>query len=207
MEKCMLIGIAGGYGSGKTTFSQKLQERFARKIPVLYYEDYYRDYGHLEYAERTTLDYCRPDAFDMPLLVEHLRRLKAGQAIQKPVYDYEQHLRSKKTVRVQPSEVILVEGAMILEQAQLRELLDLKIFLDTEADERILRCIQREVVEHGRKIQAVISQYLQQLKPMHDRYVQPSKQYADIVVPGGGMNEKAVALVAHSILMHQNIMG
>ena len=207
MASCMMVGIAGGYGSGKTTFAQKLQERFARKIPVIYYEDYYRNYGYLEYAERTTLDYCRPNAFDTPLLIEHLRQLKAGKAIEKPVYDYERHLRSKKTVRIQPSEVILIEGAMILESEQLRNMLDLKIFLDTDADERILRCIQREVVEHGRQIQAVISQYLQQFKPMHDLYVQPSKQYADIIVPGGGMNEKAVELVAQGILAYQNIIG
>ena len=198
----MIIGIAGGTGSGKTTLTRKLQETFGGDVSVLYHDNYYKRHDGMTYEERAALNYDHPDAFDTPLMVEHLRQLLAGQSIQCPVYDYAVHNRSDRTVEVRPTKVMIVEGILIFENKALRDLMDIKIFVDTDADVRILRRILRDVKERDRSLDSVISQYLTTVKPMHEQFVQPSRQYADIVVLEGGHNLVALDMIIHHIRSH-----
>lgn len=201
--KTIIIGIAGGTGSGKTTLTEKLRDHFgANEVSVLNHDSYYKRHDELPYEERCKLNYDHPDAFDTDLMVEDLKTLCAGQTIHCPVYDYTIHNRSKDTVEVRPTKVVIVEGILIFHPKELRDLMDIKIFVDTDADVRILRHILRDVKERGRSLDSVISQYLNTVKPMHQQFVQPSRQYADIVVLDGGHNLVALDMITQRIKSH-----
>lgn len=198
----MIIGIAGGTGSGKTTLTRKLQETFGPDVSVVYHDNYYKRHDGMTYTQRAALNYDHPDAFDTVLMVEHLRQLLDGRSVQCPVYDYTVHNRSDETIEVRPTKVMIVEGILIFENKSLRDLMDIKIFVDTDADVRILRRILRDVKERGRSLDSVISQYLTTVKPMHEQFVQPSRQYADIVVLEGGHNLVALDMIINHIRGH-----
>ena len=202
MGKVMTIGIAGGTGSGKTTITRRLQQRFADNVSVIYHDNYYKAHNDMTYEERTHLNYDCPDAFDTELMVRHLAELRAGRSVRCPVYDYTVHNRSDKTVLVSPSPVIIVEGILILQDPRLCELLDIKIFVDTDADVRILRRIVRDVRDRGRSLSSVVDQYLTTVKPMHEMYVEPSKRNADIIIPEGGHNLVAMDMLIERINAH-----
>lgn len=190
-----LIGIAGGTGSGKTTLAENIAHRFGDRISVLRHDDYYKAHDALSYEERSALNYDHPDAFDTPLLLSHIRALKAGESVEAPIYDYTAHNRSGRTRTVAPSPVILLEGILIFECAELVELLDMKVFVDTDADVRILRRILRDVRERGRTLESVVGQYLTTVKPMHEAFVEPSKKRADVIIPEGGKNPVAYEML------------
>lgn len=198
----MVIGIAGGTGSGKTTLTEKIRERFSEDVSVLYHDNYYKKHVGMTYEERSKLNYDHPDAFDTDLMVRDLKALRRGETIQCPVYDYTIHNRSDKTLEVKPTRVIIVEGILIFADAALRELMDIKIFVDTDADVRILRRLLRDVKERERTLDSVVSQYLTTVKPMHEAFVEPSKKYADIIVPQGGRNQVALDMLAERIRGH-----
>ena len=202
MGKVMTIGIAGGTGSGKTTITRRLQQRFADNVSVIYHDNYYKAHNDMSYEERSRLNYDCPDAFDTGLMVRDLRALRSGHSVHCPVYDYTVHNRSDKTVLVNPSPVIIVEGIIIFQDPQLCELLDIKIFVDTDADVRILRRIVRDVRDRGRSLQSVVDQYLTTVKPMHEMYVEPSKRNADIIIPEGGHNLVAMDMLIERINAH-----
>lgn len=194
MGSVMTIGIAGGTGSGKTTITRRLLQKFSSNVSVIYHDNYYKAHNDLNYD-------C-PDAFDTELMLRDLRRLRAGEAIRCPVYDYTIHNRSDKTVLVKPSPVVIVEGILILQDPRLCELLDIKIFVDTDADVRILRRIVRDVRDRGRSLESVVDQYLTTVKPMHEMYVEPSKRNADIIIPEGGHNLVAMDMLIERIRAH-----
>ena len=202
MGKVMTIGIAGGTGSGKTTITRRLQQRFADNVSVIYHDNYYKAHNDMSYEERSRLNYDCPDAFDTGLMVRDLRALRSGHSVHCPVYDYTVHNRSDKTVLVNPSPVIIVEGILIFQDPQLCELLDIKIFVDTDADVRILRRIVRDVRDRGRSLESVVDQYLTTVKPMHEMYVEPSKRNADIIIPEGGHNLVAMDMLIERINAH-----
>ena len=203
----MVIGIAGGTGSGKTTLTQNLVERFGSDVSVVYHDNYYKAHDELPYEERCKLNYDHPDSFDTDLMVTHLRQLKEGHAVDCPTYDYTVHNRRAETVRVEPRKVIIVEGILIFENKALRDEMDIKIFVDTDADTRILRRIMRDVKERGRSLDSVVTQYLTTVKPMHEQYVQPSKRYADIVVLEGGHNLVALDIIVQRVQSHLSGQG
>lgn len=198
----MVIGIAGGTGSGKTTLTRSLRETFGDDVSVVYHDNYYKEHTGLTYEQRAALNYDHPDAFDTALMVKDIKRLLAGETIQCPVYDYAIHNRSQHTTQVSPTKVLIVEGILIFADPALRELMDIKIFVDTDADVRILRRISRDVMERGRSLESVISQYLNTVKPMHEQFVQSSRQYADIVVLEGGRNLVALDMITRHIRGH-----
>lgn len=198
----MIIGIAGGTGSGKTTLTRKLQDTFRDDVSVVYHDNYYKQHVGMTYEERAALNYDHPDAFDTALMVDDLKKLAAGEVIRCPVYDYTIHNRSEETVEVRPTKVVIVEGILIFADPALRSLMDVKIFVDTDADVRILRRILRDVKERGRSLDSVISQYLTTVKPMHEQFVQPSRQYADIVVLEGGRNLVALDMIVQRVRSH-----
>ena len=198
----MLIGIAGGTGSGKTTLTQRLKDTFGDDVSVVYHDNYYKAHPNMTYEERAALNYDHPDAFETELMVEDLKQLCEGKTIHCPVYDYTIHNRSEQTVQVQPTKVVIVEGILIFENKALRDLMDVKIFVDTDADVRILRRILRDVKERKRSLDSVIEQYLTTVKPMHEQFVQPSRQYADIVVLEGGRNLVALDMIIERIKSH-----
>lgn len=198
----IVIGIAGGTGSGKTTLTAHLVETFGGDVSVVYHDNYYKAHPNMTYEARAALNYDHPDAFDTELMVEDLKALCAGEVIHCPVYDYTIHNRSDKTVEVRPTKVVIVEGILIFHPKELRDLMDIKIFVDTDADVRILRRILRDVKERGRSLDSVINQYLNTVKPMHEQFVQPSRQYADIVVLDGGHNLVALDMITQRIKGH-----
>ena len=201
-NKPIVIGIAGGTGSGKTSISNKIMKTFQDKSVLLIQQDsYYLDQGHLTFEERLLTNYDHPNAFDNQLLADQISQLKRYEAIEIPVYDYVRYTRSDKTVRVEPKEVIILEGILVLEDAKLRDLMDIKIFVDTDADIRILRRMVRDIEERGRTIESVVDQYLSAVRPMHNQFVEPSKRYADVIIPEGGKNRVAIDLVATKINM------
>ncbi len=202
MENILVIGIAGGTGSGKTTLMNKIVERFEDDVTVLSHDNYYRRLDHLAMEERVKVNYDEPAALETELMARHLEALRAGFEIDCPVYDFSQHNRSNETVRIVPKKVIIVEGILIFENQQLRDLMDIKIFVDTDADIRICRRIKRDVNKRGRTIESVIEQYQTTVKPMHEKYVEPSKKYADIVVPEGGKNLVALDMIMGRIQRH-----
>lgn len=195
---CYVIGIAGGTGSGKSTFTNRLKEAFGDKITVIYHDNYYLRQDHLSFEERKKCNYDHPDSFETDLLVEHLTQLKAGNSIECPVYDYTQHNRSDKTVTIFPSKVIIIEGILALHDERLRDLFDIKVFVEADADERILRRVIRDTKERGRDIEGIVSQYLTTVKPMHYLYVEPTRAMADIVI-NSGMNDVAFEIVKSRI--------
>ena len=198
----IVIGIAGGTGSGKTTITRKIAERFGSEVTVLYHDNYYKARHDLTYDERVRLNYDHPDAFDTDRMIEDLARLKRGETIECPLYDYTIYDRSDQTLIVRPTRVFIVEGILIFHSKALRDLMDIKLFVDADADERILRRIVRDVKERGRSLDSVISQYLQTVKPMHEAFVEPSKRYADVIIPEGGMNQVAVDMVMNRVQYH-----
>ena len=194
----IIIGIAGGTGSGKSTFTNRLKSIFRDQVTVLYYDNYYRAHDDIPFEERQKINYDHPDAFETDLLLEHLKELKEGKTIQCPVYDYTKHNRSDKVVEVNPSKIILLEGILVLSDTRLRDMMDYKIFVEADADERILRRVLRDVKERGRDIENIVNQYLSTVKPMHYLYVEPTKMYADIVI-NSGMNDRALDVMATKI--------
>ena len=196
MKKPILIGITGGSGSGKSTIANELYEDFGgENIAMVQQDAYYKDQSHLTMDERTKTNYDHPRAFDNTLLVEHLKALKEGKAIQKPIYDFTIHNRAKETELVEPKEIIIVEGILILEDERIRDLLDIKIFVDTDADVRIIRRLLRDVEERGRTVESVVDQYLTVVRPMHTQFTEPTKKYADIIIPEGGRNKVAIDIL------------
>lgn len=194
----VLIGIAGGTGSGKSTFTNILKDAFGDKITVIYHDNYYRRRDDIPFEERQKINYDHPDALETSLLVEHLKELQAGHEVECPVYDFSQHNRSDETITIKPSKVIIVEGILILQDVQLRDLFDIKIFVQADADERILRRAMRDMEERGRDLENIIDQYLTTVKPMHYLYVQPTRALADIVI-NGGRNRVAMDMVQTKI--------
>ncbi|MGN0140989.1 MAG: uridine kinase [Roseburia sp.] len=199
----MLIGIAGGTGSGKTTLADKLVESFGGdEVSILRHDCYYRRHDGMTYEERSKLNYDHPDAFDTELLCEHICQLKDGKTVEMPVYDYSIHNRSEETTRVNPAPVIVLEGILIFAEKSLCDLMDIKVFVDTDADVRILRRIVRDVKERGRSLDSVIEQYLTTVKPMHEQFVEPSKRRADIIIPEGGENIVALDMLIQRVRKH-----
>ncbi len=196
----ILIGIAGGSGSGKTTLANKLVECFGSdEVSILRHDNYYKRHDDITYEERTRLNYDHPDAFDTELLSEHIRMLKSGQPVQMPVYDYTVHNRSDEVVEVLPSPVIVLEGILIFAEKTLCDLMDIKVFVDTDADVRILRRILRDVKQRGRSLDSVVNQYLSTVKPMHEQFVEPSKRQADVIIPDGGYNRVALDMLIQRV--------
>lgn len=195
---CIIIGIAGGTGSGKSTFTNRLRDRFGDNITVIYHDNYYKRHDDIPFEERKKLNYDHPDALETDLLIEHIKRLRNGESIESPVYDYTVHNRSDKTVRIDPRKIILIEGILLLADPRLRSLLDIKIYVEADADERILRRILRDVKERGRDIDNIVEQYLTTVKPMHYLYVEPTRATADIVI-NSGMNDVAFDIVQSKI--------
>ena len=198
MKSPMLIGIAGGTGSGKSTFAQRLLALFPNNITVISYDNYYKPQDHLSFEERIRTNYDCPDALDTYLLVKHLRSLRNGESVDVPNYDFTIHTRKAELTRLEPSPIIIVDGILTFHDERLREMFDIKIFTDADADDRILRRLRRDVRERGRDIDGVIAQYLGTVKPMHGIYVEPTKKYADIII-NGGKNKTALDIVATRI--------
>lgn len=195
----IIIGIAGGSGSGKTTFAQNLKKDFENEIVVLSHDFYYKNHDDISFEERKKLNFDHPNAFDTDMLVEHLKDLKSGKTIEHPVYSFVRHNREDYTVRIEPKKIILVEGILIFENKELRDMMDIKIFVDTDDDIRFIRRLVRDVNERGRTIESIIEQYCSTVKPMHEQFVEYSKKYADLIVPEGGNNKVALAMVKEQI--------
>ena len=202
MDNILVIGIAGGSGSGKTTLMKNLISRFGDVVTVLSHDNYYKRHDELTYEERCQLNYDEPAAFDTDLMIWQLGKLRSGESIDCPVYDFTVHNRSNETVRIVPKRVIIVEGILIFENEQLRDLMDIRIYVDTDADIRLCRRVKRDVNKRGRSLESVLTQYQQTVKPMHEKYVEPSKKYANIVVPEGGKNLVALDLLVGRIQRH-----
>ena len=202
MNDIMIIGIAGGTGSGKTTITKKLMNQFGDDVSVIYHDNFYKAHHDMPYEERCRLNYDHPSAFDTDLLIEALKELRRGNSVTCQVYDYSIHDRTDKTITVHPAPVVVVEGILIFENPQLCEQMDVKIFVDTDADVRILRRIVRDVRDRGRSLESVINQYLTTVKPMHEEFVEPSKRRADIIVPEGGHNRVAMDMLMHRVRSH-----
>lgn len=202
MSNIIVIGIAGGSGSGKTTLMKNLIARFGDDVTVLSHDNYYRPYDDLNIEQRKAINWDHPDAFDTEMMIEHLRELKAGHAIECPNYDYTNYARCTETTHLEPTKVILVEGILIFENKQLCSLMDIKIFVDTDADVRLIRRIRRDVAKRGRSLDSVLTQYLSTVKPMHEQFVEPSKKNADLVVLEGGKNLVALEMIIDRIQRH-----
>ena len=198
--RAFIIGVAGGTGSGKTTVSRRIWEAVGReRIAYIQHDNYYKDQSHLTPEQRALTNYDHPDSLETSLLVEHLKELRAGRPVDIPIYDFAIHNRSKQTLRVEPARVILVEGILIFVEPALREMMDMRIFVDTDADIRFIRRLRRDMVERGRTLDSVVKQYLSTVRPMHMEFVEPSKRYADIIVPQGGDNRVAMEMIVSRI--------
>ncbi|MCU7212859.1 uridine kinase [Turicibacter sanguinis] len=196
MNKPLIIGVAGGTASGKTSVSTILYDAFAdRTITLLRQDDYYNDQSHMTLEERVKTNYDHPLSMDNELLVKHLKKLMLGYSIEKPIYDYTQHTRSELTEKIEPTKIIIVEGLFVLEDVQIRDLLDIKVFVEADDDIRFIRRLLRDTTERGRTIESVISQYTESVKPMHQQFIEPTKKYADIIVPDGKTNTVAIDLL------------
>jgi len=198
----LVIGIAGGTGSGKTTLMKNLIEEFKEDVTILSHDNYYKRHDDLTYEERCKLNYDEPAALETDLMAYHLDQLRHGQAIDCPIYDFTQHNRSDETIRIEPRKVIIVEGILIFENQPLRDLMDIRVFVDTDADVRLCRRIKRDVNKRGRSLESVLTQYQETVKPMHEMYVEPSKKYANIIVPEGGKNFVALDMIRGRIQRH-----
>ena len=200
MKKPILIGITGGTGSGKSSIADAIYSSFSNECIAMIQQDmYYKDQSHLSMEERVKTNYDHPKAFDNDLLIKHLQDLMNGVPIEKPIYDFSIHNRSKETVRIEPKNIIIVEGILVLEDERLRDLLDIKVYVDTDADIRILRRLVRDINERGRTVDSVINQYLEVVRPMHLQFTEPTKRYADIIVPDGGQNKVAIDILVTKI--------
>ena len=204
MDNILVIGIAGGSGSGKTTLMKNLIARLGEQVTVLSHDNYYKRHDDMTYEERCLLNYDEPEAFDTSLMVYQLGELRRGFSIDCPVYDFTVHNRSNETTKIVPERVIIVEGILIFESKELRDLMDVKIFVDTDADIRLCRRIKRDVNKRGRSMESVLKQWQQTVKPMHELYVEPSKKHADIIVPEGGKNVVALDMIEWRIRKHLN---
>lgn len=202
MDNILVIGIAGGSGSGKTTLMKRLVDEFGEDVSVLSHDNYYKRHDELTFEERAALNYDEPEALDTSLMVYQLDQLRHGMSIECPVYDFALHNRSNDTIRVTPKRVIIVEGIMIFVDPDLRNLMDIKIFVDTDADIRLCRRIKRDVTKRGRSLDSVLEQYQATVKPMHEKYVEPSKKHANLVVPEGGKNQVALDMIIGRIRRH-----
>ena len=202
MQKVMVIGIAGGTGSGKTTITRRLMQRFGNSVCMISYDNYYKARHDTPFEERAKINYDHPDAFDTELFLQDLRALKAGKAIQCPQYDYAIHDRLEQTKTIRPAKVILVEGILIFASQELCDEMDIKIFVDADADVRILRRIVRDVRDRGRSLESVVNQYLTTVKPMHEQFVEPSKRRADIIIPEGGHTLVALDMIMERVRAH-----
>lgn len=199
-DKPVVIGVAGGSGSGKTSVTRSISQRFSDKTILVIEQDYYyKDQSHLPFEERLKTNYDHPLAFDNDLLIEHVQALLNHQSVEKPVYDYKIHTRSNEVITVEPKDVIILEGILILEDPRLVDLMDIKVFVDTDADLRIIRRLLRDIKERGRTLDSVIEQYLNAVRPMHLQFVEPTKRYADIIIPEGGQNHVAIDIMATKI--------
>jgi uridine kinase len=209
-KKPVVIGVAGGSGSGKTSVARAIYEHFGdRSILVLEQDFYYKDQSHLPFEERLKTNYDHPLAFDNDLLIEHIHKLLRYEPIEKPVYDYKLHTRSNKVIYVEPKDVIILEGILVLEDERLRNLMDIKVYVDTDADIRIIRRLLRDIKERGRTLESVIEQYVSVVRPMHNQFVEPTKRYADIIIPEGGQNHVAIDLMVakiHTILEQKSFL-
>ena len=199
MNNTIVIGICGGTGSGKTTLAQKIKEVFPDDCIILSHDFYYKAHDDMPFEERVKLNYDHPYAFDTELLIDQVRMLKNGLTIKHPLYDYSEHNRKKETILVEPKRIIIIEGFMIFENPELVNLMDIKVFVDTDADVRIIRRIMRDVKERGRTLESVVTQYLTTVKPMHEQFVEPSKKKADIIIPEGGFNKVAISILLEQI--------
>ncbi len=202
MSDVIVIGIAGGTGSGKTTITKKIIENFRDDVSVIHHDNFYKAHHGMSFEERSKLNYDHPDSFDTELLIDAVRELKKGNSVLCPIYDYTIHDRTDKTVKVNPAKVIIVEGILIFQSIELCNEMDIKIYVDTDADVRILRRIVRDVQERGRNLDSVVEQYLTTVKPMHEQFVEPSKRRADIIIPEGGHNQVALDMVMERVRAH-----
>ena len=199
-KRPVVIGIAGGSGSGKTSVTNAIYEVYKEHAVVVIEQDYYyKDQSHLEFEERLKTNYDHPLAFDTDLLIEHIHQLLDRNAIEKPVYDYALHTRSSKSIIIEPQDVIIIEGILVLEDVRLRNLMDIKLFVDTDSDLRIIRRILRDINERDRSINSVVEQYLSVVRPMHNQFIEPTKRYADLIIPEGGQNQVALDLMVTKI--------
>lgn len=199
-NKTLLIGISGGTGSGKSTVTKKLVELIKEEnVAVIEEDSYYKDQSNISFEERVKTNYDHPFAFDNKLLIEHLKDLKSGKSIEKPLYDFELHNRKNETLLVEAKEVVILEGILILSEEEIRDLLDIKVFVDTDSDVRIIRRILRDIKERGRSLDSVIYQYMKTVRPAHLQFIEPSKKYADIIIPEGGYNDVAIDLIYQKI--------
>lgn len=199
MENVIVIGVSGGSASGKTTVANRIKNECKNSVELISHDFYYLPHDELPLEERAKLNYDHPNAFDTDRLIKDIKLLKQMLPIERPVYSYTVHNRLKETVKVNPAKVIILEGFMIFENAELRNLMDIKIFVDTDADERLVRRIKRDVNERGRSLESVINQYINTVKPMHELFVEPYKKYADIIIPRGGLNDVAIDMLIHRI--------
>lgn len=203
MKKPILIGITGGTGSGKSTVAKSIYRNFKKEsIAIIMQDSYYKDQSNLTFEERTKTNYDHPHAFDTPLLIEHLETLLRGEAIEMPIYDFTVHNRKAETIKEEPKDIIIVEGILILEDEKLRNLFDIKIYVDTDADIRILRRLTRDIRDRGRTLESVIDQYLGVVRPMHLQFIEPTKRYADLIIPEGGKNRVAIDILVSTIKQH-----
>ena len=199
MSKIMVIGIAGGTGSGKTTITRRLIERFGGDVSVIHHDNYYKAHHDMPYEERALLNYDHPDAFDTDMLIEHLKLLKQGQSVQCPVYDYSIHDRTDKTITIRPTRVIVVEGILIYENKELCDQMDIKIFVDADDDDRLMRVMARDIRERGKNVEWVIERYSRTVKPMYLQFIEPSKRFADIIIPQGGHNKVGISVILNTV--------
>lgn len=197
MDRTYVIGVAGGTASGKTTIVQIIKDYFGDNIELIGHDCYYKAHDEMPFAEREKLNYDHPQSFDTERMVQDVLALKEGRMIRRPVYDYSIHNRSKETVTVYPKKILMLEGILILESEALRDLMDLKIFVDTDADERLMRRITRDMAERSRSVESILRQYRTTVKPMHEQFIEPSKKYADLIIPRGGKNTVAIAILKH----------
>lgn len=211
MKNCVLIGISGGSGSGKTTVAENLVQRIGEEHIVLLKQDYYyKDNSHLSFEERSNLNYDCPDAFDTELLIEQLQNLLDGIGIDQPLYDFTIHNRKPERVRVEPRPIVLLEGILILDNSAVRDLMDIKVFVDADPDIRLLRRVLRDTKERGRSVDSIADQYLETVRPMYEKYIHPTKKYADIIVPKGGFNHVAIDILEariQSYLQEMNMVN
>ena len=199
----LIVGIAGGTGSGKTTVVRKaMEKRPSEQVVVIPQDAYYKDNGHIPLEERQKINFDHPDSLEFTLLIDHIQKLKEGQSIEMPIYSYLTCLRSKETITIKPSRVVLVEGIMILCDSRLREMFDIKVFVDADADDRLGRVIQRDIVERGRSVMMVLERYHETVKPSHLQFIEPTKRYADIIIPGGGDNQVGIGVLVSIIEKH-----
>ena len=197
--KICIVGIAGGTASGKTTIVRKIKENFGDDIVVINHDSYYKAHNDLSYEDRSKLNYDHPDSFDTQMMIEDVKKLKNNEEVDIPVYDFSVHNRADATVHIVPKKVIILEGILVLENKELRDLMDIKVFVDTDADERLMRRIRRDMVERARSIESILNQYADTVKPMHEQFIEPSKKYADIIIPRGGENLTGINILQQHI--------